>query len=302
MRPIASTLILALLTAVVALVAFVQAPGPDEFPSVIVAGSVNSGGLDVTHQEQQLQQPPQKSLPQNESSESLLAADRHSKPAFTERRKPPDEETIRQRLRERVTWETRRLYSPLIAELGLTPREEKALISLLIEDRIAATWTPYKDGEPWTREERADKIVAIIGDAGLQEFQALVDRKLPAYGRMLNVKDLLQHYDVPLTDSQHDGLLKILIRVQEQYGTRPPSGVGQERLENTLAHLDEFQRHVLELAPSVLSAEQVRYLFEQYQHMSYERAAALERQTRDAAAGEDVLWSYPAWHPMWQRH
>ncbi|HZW59327.1 MAG TPA: hypothetical protein VFE85_03445, partial [Woeseiaceae bacterium] len=55
------------------------------------------------------------------------------------------------------------------------------------------------------------------------------------------------------------------------------------------------KRLVLELAPSVLSPEQVQHLFERYQALSYEWAAALEVQRKQLAGNPNekrLLW-YP---------
>jgi hypothetical protein len=54
----------------------------------------------------------------------------------------------------------------------------------------------------------------------------------------------------------------------------------------------------MELVPSVLSAQQVVYLDEQYQYLSYLRADAIERQRQELADGiraEDRPTSFPVW-------
>lgn len=209
-----------------------------------------------------------------------------------------DEETSRKMVRESATRRISKWYSLLLEDLDLTPREKDALLSLLIEDRMASTWTDYKRGETIDKEEQSRRIAAIIGDPKLQQFRAL-ERDLPAYREVEKVRSMLQQYDVPLADSERDRLLKILVEVGDQYETPPPSDAklsSIEELEHILAQRDEFERHVMELAPSVLSPEQATYLFEQYQYLSYERARALERQKeRAAATGEDSPWSYPIW-------
>jgi len=209
-----------------------------------------------------------------------------------------DEDASRERVRESATRRIQKLYSLLLEDLDLTPSERDALFSLLIEDRIASTWTDYKRGETIDKETQSNRIAAIIGDSKLQKFRAL-ERDLSAYGELQKIRSMLQQYDVPLADSQRDRLLKILIGVRGQYETPPPTDAklgSIEELEHILAQRDEFERHVMELAPSVLSPEQATYLFEQYQYLSYERARALEQQKETVAAtGEDSPWWYPAW-------
>lgn len=58
-----------------------------------------------------------------------------------------------------------------------------------------------------------------------------------------------------------------------------------------MARRSEFERHVIELAPSVLAPGQVVYLDEQYQYLSYKRTNDLERATNDP--------DYPLMFPEW---
>lgn len=217
---------------------------------------------------------------------------------------PADINAAREQLSEEANHAIRAVYPLLIRDLGLTPEEKEGLLSLLIELRIAGTWTwdsrgrTIHEGEEIGEQERANRIAAIIGEQKLQQFLAR-ERNLFFYGEVYRIGSLLHRHGVPLADSQRDGMLKILLEVKERYWAKPPGDIERssiEYLEYVLAQRGEFQRHVMELAPSVLSAGQVRYLFQQYQDLSYERAAALERQKEAAAKGDDGPWSYPAWH------
>jgi hypothetical protein len=60
--------------------------------------------------------------------------------------------------------------------------------------------------------------------------------------------------------------------------------------------MDEYERLVLELAPSVLSTRQTGLLFDRYQALSYRRAAILEMQEESRAndsADDDFPLGYP---------
>ena len=188
-------------------------------------------------------------------------------------------------------------YSLLLEHLGLTPIEKDALLSLLIEYRIAGMWTPYKDGKTIDMEERSKGIAAIIGDIKLEQFLAL-ERNLNSYWEVQKIGSLLGQNSVPITDTQRDELLKILIETHDQEA-KPPSGVERdsiEYLEYRLIQMDEYERHVLELAPSVLSTMQVVYLHDQYQYLSYNRTDSLERQRKQQA--DDTTEPPPCcWYP-----
>ena len=209
-----------------------------------------------------------------------------------------DEEYVRKRIRDSVTRRVTPPYSLLIDELELTPEEKEALISMLIEDRIASTHTEYSRGQAIDEQERATRIAAIIGESKLQKFLAL-ERDLPAYGEVQKIAAMLDRNDAPLSNSQRDEMLKTLIEVRNQYDTPrlyvKPSGI--EHLENRLHQIKERERHVMELAPSVLSSEQVTYLFEQYEYLSYRRADSLESQ-KEAIANPDVD-DLPMHFPLW---
>jgi hypothetical protein len=208
-----------------------------------------------------------------------------------------DEETSNKMVREEATRDVPKLYSLLLESLDLTPSEKDALLALLIEDRIASTTTPYSRGMEIDEQDRAKRIAGIMGDPKLQQFLAL-ERNLGSYAEIQYVETVLQQHANPITESQRDRMLEILIDVQNQELTLPGADADRgsiEALEYRLAQIDERERLFIEQAASVLSAEQVRYLFDRYQRMSYRRADALEAQRK--ARANDSTEDLPLWYP-----
>ena len=211
-------------------------------------------------------------------------------------RKPIDEETARRKGREDAERSVNAMYGLILEKLGLTPSERDAMLSLLTEDMIAATRTSYQRGKKTDKEEQANRIEAIIGYAKLQEFLAM-ERNLGAFWEVHMAGAELQRNGTPFTAAQQDGFLKILTDVKDRQTIIMDAERGSmEHLEQRLAHMDEYDRLVMELVPSVLTSTQVEYLFEQYQRMSYERAAALESQIEARANDPSYKLglSYPA--------
>lgn len=209
-----------------------------------------------------------------------------------------EEATSRELVREEVTRYVQEVYPLLISDLELTSSQQDVLLSLLIEAEIAATRTSYSSGKGMDEHERSNRIAAIIGDSKLQQFLAL-ERYREEYAEIQKVRSMLQQKEVPLTDPQRDGLLEILVDVREQVETKPPADMNHrsiEYLQYRLDQMDEYERLVMELAPSVLSAKQVGYLFERYQALSYARAYALEVQ-RKARADDPMNEDLPLWYP-----
>jgi len=228
-----------------------------------------------------------------------LKRDDHQKPTVTEAPRKytaAEEATTRKLVREEVTRDVKDVYPFLIRDLGLTSSQQDALLSLLIEAEIAATRTSYSSGEGLA--DRSDRIAAIIGDGKLQQFLAL-EHYREEYEEVQSVRSVLQRKDVPLTDTQRDGLLEILVDIREQVDPLPPAEMNlrsMEYLEYRLDQMDKYERLVMERAPSVLSARQVEYLFERYQTLSYKRADALEVQ-RQARADDPKNEDAPVWYP-----
>jgi hypothetical protein len=74
-------------------------------------------------------------------------------------------------------------------------------------------------------------------------------------------------------------LFEILVEVRDQYWTELPVGIEADSIEAQeyrRTQRSEFERHVMELAPSVLAPDQLVFLDQQYQRLSYQRANDLE--------------------------
>ena len=213
------------------------------------------------------------------------------------------------RVREKVVRDADRIYSLLFAHLGLTAQEKDALLAFLVEVQLAGTDAGYRrDGtiyrhraEKMDPDERANRIAVIIGDPKLEQFLTL-ERNLLSYSEAGSIAALLQTRGAPVNDTQRDGLFRVLVETRDQYlKTAPLSDLetkSLEHLEQLLAQINEYERHVVELAPSVLSQDQVVYLHERYQNMAYRRADALELQRKQRADGTiaaDSSWWYPTW-------
>ena len=65
------------------------------------------------------------------------------------------------------------LYALLLERLDLTPSERDALISLLVEIRVAATHSACVRGINIDQQDRSDRITAIIGHRKLEQLLAL---------------------------------------------------------------------------------------------------------------------------------
>ncbi|HLF13113.1 MAG TPA: hypothetical protein VJA26_18075 [Gammaproteobacteria bacterium] len=215
----------------------------------------------------------------------------------------PDEDTLRERVREQATREVERTYSLLFEHLGLTAQEKDALLSLLIKIREERTSSIFRgrvvlSGRTVDEDERSNRIAAVIGDPKLQQFLAL-ERNLPSYRELGEIGSLLQQNGASLTHTQRDGLFKILVEVRDLYRTKLPAGIelnSIEAIEHQVAQRSEFERHVMELAPSVLALNQVVYLDEQYQYLSYQRADDLERGREGRADDPHFPLTFPVWN------
>lgn len=235
-------------------------------------------------------------LPQRSNGEQK----KPKRPVTEAPRKYSDEETAasREEVKEEVTRYVHDVYTLLTRDLDLTSSQQDALLSLLIEAEIAATRTAYSSGEGLDEQELSNRIAAIIGDSKLQKFLEL-NRNRAEYAELQKVQSLLEQNGVPLTDPQVDGLLKILVDVRRQVDTKLPADENRgpmESLQLRLDRMDLYERLVVELAPSVLKAKQVEYLFERYQALSYRRAYVLEFQKKaraDDPANENIPPYYP---------
>jgi hypothetical protein len=196
-----------------------------------------------------------------------------------------DEETVAKRLRERGIREVTKVYSLLFDSLDLVQHERNALLSLLVDVRVAETHTDCKQGRKIDPQVRSDQIAAIIGDTKLEQFLSL-EQHLGSYAEVAFVNCVLEKHDRPMTDAERNKVLQLVIGIWERELALPRADAARgsiEYLEYRLAEIDERERLFFEQVASQLSAEQVGYLFEQYQRDSYFRADALERQRRARA-------------------
>ena len=145
-------------------------------------------------------------------------------------------------------------------------------------------------------QARSQEIAAIIGETKLQQFLSL-EHYLGQYSEVLYMQAILEEDGVPMTESQRNSMLEILIKIQDENLTLPGADADLdsiEYLEYMVEIMNERDRLVFEQAPSILSGEQVERLFAQYQLESNRRAEALERQKKARSQGDDSL---PLYYP-----
>ena len=201
-----------------------------------------------------------------------------------------DEETSRRLMQETATNETRRYYSLLLEHLGLTRTEKDALLSVLIEDQLSRTTTPYVRAGPTDPQQRSRKISAIIGKPKLTQFLSL-ERHVAAYGEVHDIGSMLEHNGAPLTAQQQEKLLELLIATRDQSEVKPfpeSERTSMKYVEQRIVERDEYERHVLELSVSALTPKQLQHLFDHFQFRSQQRAGAVEFNTKLRAADPTV--------------
>lgn len=190
-------------------------------------------------------------------------------------------------------------YSLMLRQLGLHETEMSALTDFLVEVWMSSTWTRNYRPQPIEEGNRRAGIAAIIGDDGLERMLAM-ELNMAEYRETGHIAKLLRANDVPLSDAQQERLLDILIQVGERQEPFGEPGVGAETLEfveSRMAAMNEYERLVIELAPSVLSARQTELLYGRYEAFSRRRARILEMQKRTRAnesAEDDFPLVYPA--------
>lgn len=192
-------------------------------------------------------------------------------------------------VREETMEYVQKAYSLLLGHLGLTESEKVAMIEFLVEVQMSTTMACNYDPQPIEEQDRLNGIAAIVGDERLRQFLTL-EENIYSYGEVQYMEEIAELYDIPMTDAQLDQMLAILIDSKKQKLDLPGANYETrtiEWVEYRLAELDERNRLVFEQASSVLSAEQLRYIYEQYQRDSYRRADSLEQQKR-ALADESI--------------
>lgn len=218
-----------------------------------------------------------------------------------------DEDAAQELLRRMATHSIRMRYRLLIDDLDLTSEERDALFELLVDDwirssTIRSSSAPDQQGDPVDTDEQLQRIAAIIGEPKQQEFSRLVE-KIDVYQEVQRIESLFSTNEIPLTETQQRELLAIVATIQEEYLLQQPEPTNMDRspieeMEYALAHMAEYERHLMELVSSVLSAEQVVYLDRQYQFFALSRLDALEQQKQELFDGtrdeEDPL-TFRAW-------
>ncbi len=243
--------------------------------------------------------------PQADQKDGAVAADQEvSRSSVNDeirrRRTPePDEATLRADMRKQATQDIRESYSLLLGDLDVSAAEKQDLEAVLIDMLVEGMWTGTSTfqirGRKIPQQERYERIAAVIGDQKLLNFLEL-EQNVHAYWETTQVARLLRRNDVPLTEKQRDGVFDILVEVDALYPrTSPPPDVdndSEEWMEHVLAQYDEHDRHVIELAPSVLAQDQVVSLFNQYQRMSRERVDSVERSRKLRAERPGAGWFF----------
>lgn len=191
-------------------------------------------------------------------------------------------------IRETATSYVHQIYPLLIRDFDLTANQQDALLELLIESVIAHSKSAFTSGQDMDEHERTSRIAAIIGETKLQQLLAR-EQNREEYAEIHRVQSMLQSRGVPLTDSQRVGLLDILVEVRKQIDYQLPADMDRKSFETfqyKIDRMDDYERLVLELTPSLLSSKQVEYVFERYQALSEKRVLSLELQRR-LVAGDD---------------
>jgi len=220
------------------------------------------------------------------------------------RRGPPvDEATQREWDRKAALEDVVVGYLLLLEDLDLPKQDLKDLIALLAEMQTESAWTSYQRGRTISEQERWERIAAVIGPEKLEQFLAL-EQNQAAYHETYEIALLLQRRGVPTTRAQRDEMFDILVDVRAHYPMQSPPEELDPNSAEYMAHMlrqtDDFDRHVIELAPSALSPTQVAYLFQAYDRMSRERIDLFEWQKKTKADRPDqnTVWMTPArWNP-----
>ncbi|MEO1203092.1 MAG: hypothetical protein AAFX10_10305 [Pseudomonadota bacterium] len=185
-------------------------------------------------------------------------------------------------------------YSLMLKHLALTDSEYAGMLDFLAEDLMSKTYTTGHRPVPIGEADRRAGIAALIGEAKLERFLVLEQGRFE-YREAQRIANMLEESGVPLSAESHDRLLDILIDVRErqQASGEPDVQSGTlEWVESMHARLDDYERLVLELSPSVLSAAQQELLYNRYHSLWMRRAAHLERQAQMRANDEDFPLGY----------
>ncbi len=201
-----------------------------------------------------------------------------------------DEAKQRRQLQDFAVTHIQKNYSFLVDELGLETGEKDQLTKFLISDLMAHAGTLYVRAKPQSLIERSQRIRTIIGDSNTKRFLDL-EKNLVCYRDAQQLATALEVNQVPFERDQQHRFLQILIETnRDDSSTVPgktlssPEDAALERVRKA----NEYERHVLERAVSVLSAEQLRLLDDQYQYRASKRLASVESQRRWISSHPEV--------------
>ena len=144
---------------------------------------------------------------------------------------------------------------------------------------------------------------ALAEQAKPRLARQILQQNQQAYWETTQIARLLRRRGIPLTETQRDGVFDILVEVHERYPSTKPTELdehSEEYIKEVLRQIDDTDRHVVELVPSVLSPTQVAHVFEAYDYMSRERINDVEtaKKWRIQHPGADVGWVTSArWNP-----
>lgn len=285
---------IAAISIVVGVLAYIGAPSNFRRTSNTQDSSVNSewhdesGAMDGANENVQ----PKDGLEMNVTAD--LASDRSGDSgAVAQSRISPDQaQTL---AREAAEYEVEEAYSLLLEKLNLTEEQYAAIEAFLVKEALLSGRSSTSGPNPMNEEDRFGILQSILGPTKLKQFLKW-EQYRNQFGEAQQFQALLEEQDAPMSSDQRDDFLDVLIAIQEKMGetSGSPDLAPIEHLEDQLDRIDEYERLVIEMAPSLLSAKQVDILFQQYQTRSYDRARVLENHKKAIAAGDE---DEPLWYP-----
>ena len=200
-----------------------------------------------------------------------------------------DKEETLATLKKIVGNEMERRYGLLIDDLEMSKEKKQALLDLLIEVSVANTKTNYNTGNSVTEEERSKRIADVIGQEGLTSFLDLEKRKA-AYFEVQKFQSMFESNNQPLSVEQRHGLLDIIEEARNVVRQEVTSATGSSPSGRADLHRmkwGEYHRHLMELAPSVLSKQQVVLLDRRLSNQRHAIDSAIEQYETKIANGAD---------------
>ena len=185
-------------------------------------------------------------------------------------------------------------YRYLFDRLELSEQQQAAVVDYMayvtvVESEIT-TADGHKSAESVDEFERRSKLGEIVGADNMSEFLAL-EEKLRSYSRVMEMDASLRLEELEMSESQRNRMVDVLERVRRNYvAPEITAEMGSiEYAEQLLAQTHEKERLTLELAPSVLSDDQVAHLHDMYEQRSYQRLSFLEQQKDILERDPDAL-------------